>query len=84
MTVDKYLPGSFSWAELGTSDSKAATMFDPRLIGEMLPYPTVLRVCALKKKSLRNRPDCVDASAPDSWPGPSAKYANANTVFTTR
>ena len=39
-----------------TSDSIDATMLDPRLFGEMLPYPTVLSVCALKKKSLRNRP----------------------------
>ena len=32
-------------------------MLEPEPFGEMLPYPTVLSVCALKKKSLRKRPD---------------------------
>ena len=33
MTVDKHLPGSFSWAELGTSDTKAAKNFYGGLFG---------------------------------------------------
>jgi len=33
MTVDKHLPGSFSWAELGTSDTKAAKGFYGGLFG---------------------------------------------------
>jgi predicted enzyme related to lactoylglutathione lyase len=33
MTVDKHTPGSFSWAELGTSDTKAAKGFYGGLFG---------------------------------------------------
>ena len=63
--------------------STLAMTFVPIPCGEIVPYPTVVSVCTLKKNAFSKVSTRVEASAPARFLIPAAEYRPANAAFRT-